>query len=83
MAIKARDLIILGTVIGEDSATTMSEGIEIANTGPSADIGRVDAVRKSGSGEVECISIPGWVVIDDIFEPILEVVSASDKGTGE
>jgi hypothetical protein len=70
-------------MIGEDSTAAMSEGIEIVNTGPSADIGRVDAVRKGGGGEVECVSIPGGVAVDDIFEPVLGVVSARNTGWGE
>lgn len=71
LGVETGDLVVLPAVVADDFAACVAVGGEIGGPGP--DVGGVEGVGDGGVVDCEGGSVPGWVAVDDVSEPVLMV----------
>ena len=69
LGVETGDLVVLPAVVGDDFAAGVAIGGEVG--GPGSDVGRVEGVGDGGVVDGEGRSVPAWVAVHDVSEPVL------------
>ena len=68
-SVETGDLVVLAAMVCDDFTACFAEVGE--GTRPSANVGRIERIRKGGGCHGKGRSVPMRIIVDDVFEPIL------------